>query len=145
MDEMDGQAWYDYVSKLQGMATSYASKVDQLCLRSPLIRCELDKPNMHRLVEFYFHTLTRLKHAALFQELVLEGGHQPLKRGISRSNQRAAHRDAIARFLGDDWKRRLGDVASRISDVTQSRPRIASYSLEQHLGGVTLLMTEILR
>ena len=28
VDEMDRQAWYDYVSKLQGMATSYVNKVD---------------------------------------------------------------------------------------------------------------------
>ena len=117
VDEMDGPAWHSYLKKLQGMATTYVHKVDQLCLRSPVARRELDKPNMHRLVEFYFHSLPRLGHAAVFQELVLEGGHQPLKRGIARSNHQGAHRQAMARFLADDWKRRLGDVASTISDL----------------------------
>ena len=117
VDDMEGELWEKYLSRVQNMATSYVNNIDRLCKRNMQVRSEVDKPNIHRLLEFAFHSLPRLGHASLFRELVLEGGHQPLKRGISRSNNHTPHQHSLARFLGDDWQRRLGDVACRIKDV----------------------------
>jgi hypothetical protein len=55
----------------------------------------LNKPNKHRLFELYAHTLPKFGHVGLFQELLFETTHQPLKRGIKRSNNRDPHISAV--------------------------------------------------
>ena len=42
----------------------------------------LDKPNLHRLHELFAHTLPMFGTLRHIGELILEKGHQPLKRAI---------------------------------------------------------------
>ena len=59
----------------------------------------LDKPNFHRLLELYQHSIAAFGHVSLFQELVFETAHQPLKRSVSRGN----HRHAEASDVESAW------------------------------------------
>ena len=67
----------------------------------------LDKPNVHRFVELYAHTLPALGHTRHFQELLFETAHQPLKRGILRSNHRDPQLAAMMAVVANDWESRL--------------------------------------
>ena len=68
---------------------------------------------MHRLVELYAHTLPAFGHVGHFQELLFETAHQPLKRGIKRSNNRDPHIYAVQAVLANDWETRLAlEIAS---------------------------------
>ena len=118
VDALDGKAWHNYLHQMQQLATNYVDEVDGLCRHVFQVRGEIDKPNIHRLLELMYHSLPRLGHASVFQELVLESGHQPLKRGIARSNNHSPYLHAMVRFISVDWKRRLGDVAYQINDIT---------------------------
>ena len=117
VDKMDGAHWDGYISTLQDKATSFVRKINWLCKRHPETRKVVDKPNVHRVLELYFHSIPRFGHVSLIQELLLEGGHQPLKRGISRSNQHAPHIHAMTRVLADDWMRRIGEAVCLFEDV----------------------------
>ena len=117
VDGMEEARWATYMGNLQEKATSYVRLVNWLCMRNPVVKREVDKPNVHRLLELYFHSIPRLGHVAMFQELILEGGHQPLKRGIERSNKRAPHIHAMMRMLADDWIRRIGETACGFDDL----------------------------
>ena len=91
--------------------------VNELSGRNERIRAEMDKPNVHRLLEFAFHSLPLVGHAVLFQELIIESGHQPLKRGVNRSNKHEAHEFSLTNVLVDDWKMRMGDVCHQMGNI----------------------------
>ena len=114
MDEDNGKV---YQQHLKEMAVKYVGILNILCGKNARVRMEVDKPNAHRLLELYFHSIPRVGHASLIQELILESGHQPLKRAISRSNGRESHQYAMQKVLADDWKRRLGVACHSISDI----------------------------
>ena len=117
VENMDGEKWHPYMQRLQEKVSEYVRKVNWLCKRSGTVRRDVDKPNIHRLLELYYQSIPRLGHVALFQELILESGHQPLKRGIGRSNKHAPHVHAMARLLADDWKNRIGEVVCEFEDL----------------------------
>ena len=117
VNNFDGAKWHQYLSIVQRKATNYVNVINGLCMRSAIMRKFVDKPNIHRLLELCYHSLPRFGHVTLFEELVLEGGHQDLKKAISRSNNHSPHTQAMARFIADEWKRRLGDIVHEISDV----------------------------
>ena len=102
VDGMNGKSWATYLAKLQRKATFYVERVNLICKRGAEMRKSLDKPNIHRMLELYFHSIPKLGHVCQFQELVLEGGHQPLKKGILRSNYHKPHVHTMARFVADD-------------------------------------------
>jgi hypothetical protein len=88
---------------------------------------------VHRLLELYTHTLPAFGHVGHFQELLFETAHQPLKRGIKRSNNRDPHLSEVQALLANDWKTRL-EISSigkpnQWSDATCDR-------LQQLLTGV---------
>ena len=114
--ESDGEAAYNmlriedgkaYVASLQAMAAQYVSAVDSFCRQYPERGSVLDKPNLHRLLELYSHTIPAFGHVSHVQELVFETAHQPLKRCISRSNHQNAEVSAVEHCMGNDWQSRL--------------------------------------
>ena len=115
MDEKTGSV---YIQQLQGQCVQYISLVNELCGKNARFRREVDKPNLHRLLELYFHSIPRVGHASLFRELILESGHQPLKKGFNKSNNHEPHAYAMSQVLADDWKHRLGVVCLSIRDIS---------------------------
>ena len=114
---MERNGGEDYIRDLQQRAYEYVSMVNDLCALHPRVRSELDKPNIHRFLELYVHSLPKVRHIALIQELILESGHQPLKKAFKRSNHHNAHEFAINRVLADDWEGRVGAVCKSIADT----------------------------
>jgi hypothetical protein len=114
-----------YVTDLHSICTQSTDGVGRI----------LNKPNVHRLLELYTHTLPAFGHVGHFQELLFETAHQPLKRGIKRSNNRDPHLSAVQAVLANDWETRLAlEIASvgkldQWSDATCNR-------LQQLLTGV---------
>ena len=100
--------------ELQDMSRQYVSLCDKLCSQSELAKKNLNKPKLHRLIEFYTHSVAAMGHVRHFGELVFEFAHQPLKRGISRSNRRNPHLQAVQHALSDDWQDRLAALTEKI-------------------------------
>lgn len=81
---------------------------------STLLSDMLDKPNLHRLLELYQNSLSVFGHVSLFQELMFETTHQPLKRSLSRRNHRHAEAFAVEQCLRKDWQVRIGMLYGRL-------------------------------
>ena len=78
------------------------------------MRADLDKPNVHRMIELYQHTLPRFGHMPTVDELPFEAAHQPLKRALSRSNHKDGHVFATKSVLANDWRLRMGDICATL-------------------------------
>jgi hypothetical protein len=113
-NENDGKTRLDI---LYGFAVKYISVLHELCVReNGVVAKYLNKPNVHRLLELYTHTIPAFGHCRHVQELLFETAHQPLKRAISRSNQRDPHIHAVTATLANDWECRLSIEVNRCGD-----------------------------
>ena len=92
---------------LKEMAEHYVREVDSLCKTCSHSKKFLDKPNIHRLLELYHHSIPAMGHVRHFQELMFETAHQPLKRALRQSNHRDAQLHAMHAIAEDEWKYRL--------------------------------------
>ena len=102
-------------------ACEYVNELYKACKLYKDARKCLDKPNVHRFVELYAHTLPAFGHTRHIQELLFETAHQPLKRGILRSNHRDPQLAAMMAVLANDWESRLSiEVESAGTPVTWS-------------------------
>ena len=72
------------LTSMQSACRDFIDSLSSLCRLSEKARRKLDKPNVHRLLEFYSYTVPALGRIDVIQELVLERGHQELKRGVVR-------------------------------------------------------------
>lgn len=97
-----------YMQKIQSATIEYLKLVETLCIETlplrttrkrtsipQLARQIVDKPNLHRLYEFAFHTLPMWNDPSFVAELELEKKHQSLKRFICRSNHKNVHSIAL--------------------------------------------------
>ena len=103
-----------YHKKLNRLCTNYAECINQLCVMDVQLGRELDKPNVHRVVELYHHSVPRYGHVCVFDELSFEAAHQPLKRGLGRSNHQLGHMYSMRAVLANECKSRIGQVCSSI-------------------------------
>ncbi len=71
------------------------------------LRKDIDKPNLHKLLELADVFLTDFLHGDFLAELPFEAAHQPLKRGIERSNWQRPHLATVTAALLNDWEGRL--------------------------------------
>lgn len=110
------------MNKLYGMACRYVKELDEVCKLSSKL-CEiLDKPNVHRLIELYAHTIPAYGHVKHITELLFESAHQPLKRGITNSNHSSPQVAAVYAALQNDWESRL--ALELVSDKPYSSRRV---------------------
>jgi hypothetical protein len=110
----DGESRLDI---LYGFAVKYISVLHEFCVRdNGVVAKYLNKPNVHRLLELYTHTIPAFGHCRHVQELLFETAHQPLKRAIARSNQRDPHIHAVTATLANDWECRLSIEVNRCGD-----------------------------
>lgn len=102
MCDTDTLAMSDPSSSLQRV--DHLSKLHKECLTA--IKT-IDKPNVHRLVEFAYTTLPMVRHSSVVGELVLERTHQTLKRALRQSNRKEFQIMAMRSIAFDDWQGRL--------------------------------------
>ena len=98
----------DYHNRLKRLCVGYIQLVDQLCAIDAVIMGELDRPNIHRLLELYHHSVPRFGHVSLFDELRFEAMHQPLKRALSRSNKNNGQVFSMRSVIANEWRLRMG-------------------------------------
>lgn len=67
----------------------------------------LDKPNVHRMVEFFSHQLPKVGHPSFVGELRGERAHQRLKRVALAANNRNVHLYAMKQNCLSDWRARI--------------------------------------
>ena len=70
----------------------------------------LDKPNMHRFVELFVHSLPMFGSLRFIEELILEKAHQTAKKAIDMSNNKNEQLQAMNDYLFDDFVCRLKSV-----------------------------------
>ena len=105
--EFNERSGEEIMDILYESAVEYVRRIHELCLRDKNVAGKnLNKPNVHRLVELYTHTIPSFGHCRHVQELLFETAHQPLKRAITRSNQRDPHISAVTGTLANDWETR---------------------------------------
>jgi hypothetical protein len=95
------------IGGLYALAREYVRALNRMCMASDEARKHLDKPNVHRLLELFVHTLPAFGHLHHVQELIFETAHQPLKRAIRGSNYRQEQLFAVSAALASDWESRI--------------------------------------
>ena len=132
-EEADGVSDYLYVTSENGAqyhadlltrAERYVTEVEKFCAnycqRGGKGRPSLDKPNLHRLIELYNHTIPAFGHVRHFMELVFENAHPPLKRCMVRGNHQKGHLAAVGHCLGNDWQGRLALLSSTMTQTSDA-------------------------
>ena len=77
-----------------------------------------NKPNLHRLIEAFEHTVPLLGHARQVAELSFEATHQQMKRGLEHSGGADRQLDAMLAALGNYWKGSLHLALKSFSNST---------------------------
>lgn len=90
----------------------------------------LDKPNMHRFVELFVHTLPMFGSMRYIEELILEKAHQSAKKAVDMSNNKNEQLQAMADYLFDDFTCRLKSLTTTVGtsdeiDVSEDVARLA--------------------
>ena len=124
-----------YLTQLKQMSKEYVSSVDHFCTTSEIGKAKLDKPNLHRLVELYEHSIPAFGHVREFMELIFESAHQPLKRSIARSNNRDSHIFAMEQCVGNDWQGRIASLSRELNESSSSRKHQARRGLRRLMLG----------
>ena len=91
VQSMDEAHYEEYHNRLKRKCVRYVQLIDRLCCFGGTIPQELDRPNVHRLLELYHHTIPLFGHVSIVDELPFEAAHQPLKRALARSNYIDGH------------------------------------------------------
>jgi hypothetical protein len=81
--------------------------LNKMCRLWENARKVLDKPNMHRLLELYSHTILVFGHVHRVKELFLETSHRPFKRDMQKSNHQDEQVFAMGAVLTSYWESRL--------------------------------------
>lgn len=110
-----------HIAKLEKMAKSHIGGCNAFCRVNASARRELDKPNLHRLLELCMHSIPALGHVRHFNELVFECAHQPLKRAMSKSSFHESHIQGIDNAIADDWKARISVLLSDLDNPDSDR------------------------
>lgn len=102
-----GEDQSKYHGILLDLAMKFISLVRDKCETSGQVRSRLDKPNLHRLLELYQHTIPRFSHALFCSDMSFEHNHQPLKSSLLRNTNPTCHISAVYHTLGLDWFARI--------------------------------------
>ncbi len=114
--KIDGKSYVDdllkdgrqkYYAHLQTKSKHYIEKVNAFCKKYKDFGKELDKPNLHRLLELYISSIPLFGHVRNFSELVFEHFHQSLKSRIRQKTHLDKHITAVEAVLFEDWLGRL--------------------------------------
>ena len=98
------------LNELVSDVRNYCKTIEELSLIDPKNVGILDKPNMHRFVELFVHTLPMFGSLTFIEELILEKAHQTAKKAIDMSNNKNEQLQAMTDYLFDDFMCRLKSV-----------------------------------
>ena len=102
--------------QLMKRVKKHCETIEELSEIDPDSVAILDKPNMHRFVELFTHTLTLFGSLKYVEELIMEKGHQGAKRAVDMSNKKNEQIQAMMVYIHDDFVSRLRSI-TRDKDV----------------------------
>lgn len=111
-----------HVAELKKAVTDYVSKLHDARTHFREETAVLDKPNVHRVVELFFHTVPMFGHIGNVCEMSLESYHQVLKCGLRNNTHSDKHITAVEHALSQDWQRRLYDFHEIIEENEDDAP-----------------------
>lgn len=129
----------DFITSIMTKAKHYVSTVHEVCVSHPNLGEELDKPNLHRILELAFHTIPVFGCARNVSEMTFEGAHQPLKRVLERTTHHEAHVSAVNHSLCHDWCTRIAAARDIFlsSSVSCNTRQMATRALCRLFGGAS--------
>lgn len=136
MTQENGSSFYH---NLQCLAVDYIKSVDAFNHQNRLKAKELDKPNLHRLLELYVHTIPLYRHARNIGEMVFENFHQCLKRSLRRNTHHDKHISAVENVILADWLGRMGLCLHSYRDGDRQERESALLSLRRLVMGEDVL------
>ncbi len=115
-----------YHASMIRLAETFVNEVNQSCTKYAEVMDNLDRPNLHRLIELYRHTIPNYSHALFCCDMSFERNHQPFKRSLLKNSSPSSHLSAVYQILGGDWFGRLSElvVHREISTTTESNSTI---------------------
>lgn len=126
-----------YHNLLQRIAANFTKGVHRYSKSHPSLIKNIDRPNVHRLLELAIHTIPNYSHVSFICELVFEAAHQPLKFFLSRNHSADSHIHAVHSILAKDWLVRLWCLWSIHTNPHEpdSEKRYALFGLIRLLAG----------
>ena len=109
-----------YHRMLQILAANFVKAVNEYNKSYPGLAFQVDKPNIHRVLELFQHTVPLFNHLVFICELVFESAHQPLKYFLSRNHTLGSHIYAVQLVLAKDWLVRLSCLWNIYSDINET-------------------------
>ena len=94
----------------------HCKKIEELSKIDPHSAKILDKPNMHRFVELFTHTLPLFGSLKYVEELILEKAHQGAKRAVDMSNKKNEQIQAMTVYLHDDFVTRVRSLTRNMEN-----------------------------
>ncbi len=104
-----------YYGTLIKKCKDYIFNVNKFYILNNKLGNELDKPNLHRLLELYVTTIPTYGHARNISEMVFETFHQRLKRNLKKSTHLNKHIVSVENVLINDWLSRFSFCLSEIN------------------------------
>ncbi len=104
------------LNRLVSDVRKHCETIEQLSKIDPSNVAILDKPNMHRFVELFVHTLPMFGSLRYIEELILEKAHQSAKKAIDMSNNKNEQLQAMADYLYDDFTCRLKSLTKDVGN-----------------------------
>ena len=135
-----GSGMKTYHRALQILAANFVKSVDKFGKLYPYLACHVDRPNVHRLLELFHHTVPLLNHITYFCELVFESSHQPLKFFLSRNHTLNSHVYAVQLILAKDWLIRVRSLwrITKNENEEEHIRKLAMIGLIRFLGGTDM-------
>jgi len=96
-----------YHADLLSRARKYISYTDSAAKVTEEVKSYIDKPNVHRVLELYIHTIPAYGHVRHVIESPFEHAHQALKRVWEQHNSRQNHISVVEEMLWNDFFHRL--------------------------------------
>ena len=149
--EIDGLDAFNYVhgknrskyySDMRSLVVTYTDELNLFCTTYPNMMKNIDRPNVHRMVELYMHTIVIFGHALFISEMLLEAAHQPLKFSLSKNSSSNAHISAVHHVLFTDWLVRLQSLYIITRTGDQSIRTQALKNLRVLMFGDTIVQLE---
>ena len=109
-----------YHRMLQILAANFVKAVNEYNKIYPGLAVHVDKPNIHRVLELFQHTVPLFNHLVFICELVFESAHQPLKYFLSRNHTLGSHIYAVQLVLAKDWLVRLSCLWNIYRDINET-------------------------
>jgi len=134
-----GSGMKPHHSALQVLAANFVKSVENFSKLYPSLGTYVDRPNIHRVLELVYHTITAFNHVGFVCELVFESAHQPLKFFLSRNHTLNSHVYSVQLILAKDWLIRVWSLWSIYKDDSESEwyRKNALFGLMRLFGGET--------